>query len=256
MEFSRINSELTNLQRETIKANSELRAMSENKSVMLGIVAHDLRTPLSVISGYADFLEYKLSSKISDDELRCIFRIKQSSTAMLNMIENLLSLSSIESGRLTLYRSAINLQDLLEQCLSLNAPIGERKGIALTLNISADFPIIMADGQKISQVLENLVNNAIKYSPPKTTVEVSAHYCDASIEISVRDEGPGIHDNEIKALFEPFAKSSNRPTGGEVSTGLGLVICKNIVEGHGGRITVSSQVGQGTTMTFFLPRTD
>ena len=254
MEFSRLNSELTNIQRETIKANAELKRVSEQKSIMLGVAAHDLRTPLGVISGYAEFHEYILGDRIEKKELNYIQHIRQSSAAMQKMIENLLNLSSIESGRLMLDRSPVNMVELLEQCIGFNAPIGARKGITLNLNISEGLPIMVIDGQKISQVLENLVNNAIKYSRPNTNVEIAAHCTDELMQIIVSDEGPGIHSHEINALFKPFGKTSNRPTGGEISTGLGLVICKNIVEGHGGQITVSSQVGKGTTMAFTIPK--
>jgi len=171
----------------------------------------------------------------------------------MNLIENLLDFSAIESGRLELKFQTVNLHKFFHTYQSMTKPLAEKKQIALKLKIEADLPNIIVDSDRIMQVLDNLVTNAIKFSYPNTTVTISARKINGNVEISVADQGQGIPEDEISKIFKEFSKASVRPTAGEKSTGLGLAIAKKIIEAHQGTISVASEVGKGTTFTIVMP---
>jgi len=172
---------------------------------------------------------------------------------MLNLIGNLLDFSAIESGNLELNLKEFDLNHFFTTYYSMTKSLASNKQIALKLDIPEKLPPITADSDRIMQVLDNLITNALKFSYPKTTVTLSARKVDDSILISVADQGQGIPKHEIMKIFQEFSKTSVKPTDGEKSTGLGLAIVKKIIEAHGGTITVESEVGKGTTFTINLP---
>jgi two-component system sensor histidine kinase/response regulator len=154
---------------------------------------------------------------------------------------------------LRLNRTPADLGKLVEHNVSLNALLAQRKNIAVTLRIEGELPALSLDEGKIVQVLNNLISNATKFSQPGTSITVHVAAENAEVRITVRDQGLGIPEDERGKLFQPFGKTSVRSTGGEVSTGLGLAIVRKIVEGHGGRIWVESEVGVGSAFIFTLP---
>lgn len=231
----------------------ELMQLNELKNRFLGIAAHDLRSPIGVIKNFIILFLNGYLGEIDDKQREVLSTMDKNCDRMLNLIHNLLDFSAIESGKLELKPEPLNLQKFFHTYQSMTKSLAEQKQIELTLNIEPELPDIMVDSNRIMQVLDNLVTNAIKFSHPNTTVTISARKRNGSVEISVADQGQGIPPDEISKIFKEFSKTSVRPTGGEKSTGLGLAIVRRIIEAHNGTIEVDSTVGKGTTFTINLP---
>lgn len=250
---SKLNNELVNLQRQLFKKNTELEKLNEQKNQFLGMAAHDLRNPLNIILGYSDFLLTDYSEHLNADMNKFISSIHSSAQYMLGLIEDLLDISKIESGNLILNIESYDLIGQLQYIIELNNTIAKRKSIRIDLFIPEASIIINADQQKIEQVLNNLLNNAIKFSFPDTVVTVSCERNDKEISISISDNGPGIDEEDMKKIFNPYEKIAKTGTAGEKGTGLGLTIVKRIVEGHKGTIKAESEPEKGSTFIFTLP---
>jgi hypothetical protein len=175
------------------------------------------------------------------------------SETMLNLLDDLLDVSAIEAGQLELDIHPVDVAAYLRDVHSANAMLARAKDIKLALDLAPDLPAVNMDTNRINQVINNLITNAIKFSFPKTVITLCARAAQSEMSISVQDQGQGIPADEMGKLFTDFGRTSVRPTGGEKSTGLGLAIVKRMVEAHGGRIWVDSQVGVGSTFTFALP---
>lgn len=252
-ELARLNNELVTMQRELIKRNIELEKLNDLKNEFIGMAAHDLRNPLQVIEGYSFLLLSKRFGELSDEQQQFISVIKRNSDFMLKLITDLLSISKIEAGKLTLEFAETDLIPLLQRTIELNRLLFEQKKIQIEFLADEGLPKVRVDATKVEQVLDNLISNAGKFSNPNSVVEVRARKNETEIVISVKDEGQGIPANELDRLFIPFEKVSVKGTAGEQSTGLGLVIVKRIVEGHRGKVLVESEVGVGSTFSFSLP---
>lgn len=252
-EFARLNNELVTAQRELIKRNIELERLNEIKNQFIGVAAHDLRNPLHIIEGYSQMLLDRLFGDLTPEQHKFISVIRKNSDFMLKLITDLLYISKIEAGKLQLELEVADLVALLERNVELNRLLAEQKRISILFRREGDFPPLALDAPKIEQVLNNLISNALKFSNPRTTVEVLARGGEGEAVVSVKDEGQGIPADELHRLFIPFENLSVKSTGGEQSTGLGLAIVKRIVEGHKGRIWVESEVGVGSTFYFTLP---
>ncbi|PKL46957.1 MAG: hypothetical protein CVV42_14795 [Candidatus Riflebacteria bacterium HGW-Riflebacteria-2] len=230
-----------------------LRQLNDMKNKFLGIAAHDLRSPLAAVQSYSDLLADP--DTLADDERKnfILGRIKSVTTRMLNLINDLLDISAIESGQLNLDRKPTELSSFLKETLANHELTAKSKNIKVAGEIPDSLPSVAIDTRRIAQVIDNLVSNAVKFSRQGTTVTLRAESSDGSVKISVSDQGQGIPPEELKRLFQEFGKTSVKPTDGEKSTGLGLAIVKKIVSGHGGKVGVSSQVGAGSTFHFTLP---
>jgi signal transduction histidine kinase len=227
--------------------------LDQLKNKFLGIAAHDLRNPIGIVKSYVRlFLDGYLGS-LDDSQKQVMQRMELVSETMLNLINDLLDVSAIEAGHLELDKKEVNLVAYLRDVHSANAMLARAKEIDLALDVPPDLPTVMMDANRINQVINNLITNAIKFSFPKTTITLGARAVDHQVQIFVQDQGQGIPDSEIGKLFTDFGRTSVKPTGGERSTGLGLAIVKRMVEAHGGQIWVESQVGAGSTFTFTLP---
>jgi signal transduction histidine kinase len=248
-----LNNELNNMTRELQKKNIQLDQLNKMKNQFLGMAAHDLRNPIASIYMFSEFVLDSQGDEISDDLKQIMELIKKSSQFMLNMLEELLDVVKIESGKLELKYEDVDLQPYLTKIIRLNAIIAESKKIKMVLNTPQLISEMRFDPVKIEQVLNNLISNAIKYSHPNTTITISAFSTGREVMISVQDQGQGIPQNEVDKVFVPFAKISVKGTAGERSTGLGLSIVKKIVIGHRGRIWLNSEQGKGTTVHFTLP---
>lgn len=253
-ELTRVNNELVNLQRELTRQNRELDTLNRQKNELLGMAAHDLRNPLAVVLAYSKVLLSLGVGPLNDKQIRFLSSMQSSSEFMLRMLEDLLDISQIEAGKLRLELSPIDLHAQLVSNLELNAVLAEKKGISLEFTSQVTSAPVLADPAKIEQVLNNLVSNALKFSPPGTTVNVDLSADETGYEVEVRDQGPGIPPAEQERLFRPFSTTSVKSTGGEKSTGLGLAIVKKIVSGHGGKVWVESEAGRGSSFHFQLPR--
>jgi len=254
-QITRLNNELVAMQRELARKNAKLTRLNEQKNQLLGMAAHDLRNPLHAILSYSDFLLEDAFDVLDEDQREFLSIIQSSTEFMASLVNDLLDVAKIESGKLTLNLQPTDLSALVEAKVALNEPLAVNKHIRLRRSVNV-LPTMIADPAKIEQVLNNLISNAIKYSPPDTTVDVQLSRDGERAVLAVQDRGQGIPEEELDALFQPFETTSVRATGGEKSTGLGLVITKRIVEGHGGSISVKSRVGEGTTFTVKLPLDD
>jgi len=257
-QLMQLNNELTNTQRELTKKNIELEQQRRElklKNQMLGIAAHDLRNPLGVIQGFSSLLQEELTDSQSlNAEQQKFFQVILNTTQFaLNLVNELLDVVKIEAGQLKLKRQTTDLSTLIKQAISLNHPLGARKQIQLNYHCDDPLPPMVLDAVKIQQVLNNLLSNAIKYSHPQTQVDLQITQEAQQLIIAVKDQGQGIPATELGKLFQPFSKTSVRTTAGESSTGLGLLICRKIVEGHQGQIWVESQEGKGSTFYVALP---
>lgn len=217
------------------------------KNKFLGMAAHDLRNPLSSIRGLAEFLSDGTVGPLTPDQLELINLIHQASRGMVTLVNDLLDVATIESGELRLSKAPVLLADILQKSISLSAHESARKQTRIVFeDRPATAPLIVLDADKIRQVIDNLLSNAVKYSPPGSTVRVSLDVRDdGSQTFRVRDQGPGIVDNERDRLFKDFGRLSAQPTGGEKSTGLGLAICRKIVDAHHGTITAENHPAGG-----------
>jgi len=252
-EMIRLNNELTGAKRELTKKNLQLMDLSEEKNRFLGMAAHDLRNPLYIISAYCELLDMELAGKVGADYIEMIGTIGHTSKFMLDLVNNLLDISQMESGKVVLEIRAFDIVEFINQNIKLNMMLSAKKNISIKFSHGDDIPKIKADPNKITQVINNLLTNAVKFSYPGSGIEVKALRSGENIEISVKDNGPGIPLNEIMKLFKPFSKTSVKSTGGESNSGLGLAIAKRIVEEHKGKIWVESEVNAGSTFFFTLP---
>ena len=252
-ELSRLNNELATAQRELAKKNAELARLNDQKNQFLGIAAHDLRNPLDVILTYSRFLLDAAAPRLTREQVEFVHTIRSSSEFMLRLVNDLLDISRIEAGKLQLDLEPVDLAALLRRNAALNRVLAERKSIHLLLFEEAEVPPFALDASKIEQVLNNLIGNAIKFSPPGGLVEVRLARAGPEAVVSVADTGPGIPAAEREQLFRPFGKTSAKGTAGEKGAGLGLAIVQKIVLGHGGRIWVESEPGRGSTFYVALP---
>lgn len=231
-------------------ANDALHEAHEEKNRMLGVVAHDLRNPLSGIRAAAQLLiEIPLEKSKRETLLRTIL---DGADVTLSMTEDLLDVAAIREGKVELLPDAIDLSSLVEGRAELFRMTAQAKDIKLSLDLS-NIPPVWADAKRAAQALDNLVGNAVKYSPRSGEVTIELRAYDGRARLAVIDQGQGIPADEIDDIFEPFERASPQPTGGERSVGLGLAIVKRLVEAQNGEIRVESAPGRGSRFEMFLP---
>jgi PAS domain S-box-containing protein len=238
------------------QSNDQLRELNNQKNEFLGMAAHDLRNPIAVIQNSSSVLSRYSSENLSEKQKEFLKKIYDTSKFMLELLNNLLDISKIESGKLELEITKNDYPDFVRKNIEFNRLFATEKGISIDLVLSEDNPLVDFDKNKIEQVLNNLISNAIKYSHPNTTIRIEVLREKNFVVTKVVDQGQGIPENELPHVFKPFQKASTKPTAGEKSTGLGLAIVKKIVEGHRGMIGVESKVGKGSTFFFKLPLLD
>ncbi len=230
------------------KANAE-------KNRFLGMAAHDLRNPLASIRGLAEFLRDGAVGPLTPDQLDLINTIHGASQSMLELVNELLDVATIESGELKLQVAPHNLAELIAKSVSLTNIEAAKKRTTVVFDPRGAAPVLMLDLAKMRQVIDNLLSNAVKFSPPGSTVTVVIEpgALPGGCGFSVHDQGPGIPEGERHRLFKDFGRLSAQPTGGEKSTGLGLAICRKIVEAHRGTITVENLPQRGCAFRVVLP---
>ncbi|NYZ15237.1 HAMP domain-containing histidine kinase [Azospirillum sp. RWY-5-1] len=252
-EMTRVNSELANAQRDLAKANAELKLLNEQRNRLMGMLAHDLRTPLQVITGFAEHLGTRLNGRIEPRDMGSLDRIRESSLFMSHLIDDALSMAAAQAGKLHVARRSVDLGGLVRRNAGINGIIARGKDIRLEVRVADGLPRIQADPSKLEQLMNNLLSNAVKYSERGTRVDVTVDRTDSHARVIVADEGRGMSKAETARIFQPFARHAQSGTAGEMSVGLGLFICRTIVDAHGGRILVRSAPGQGSTFTVELP---
>jgi signal transduction histidine kinase len=229
-----------------------LEQLNQTKNKFLGIAAHDLRSPLGSVRGFSRLLSEELSGQLSSDQEEFLDIIYQQSNHMLALVEDLLDVAVIESGKLDLRIQKDSVIEMIEKRIRLFQHKLNKKHIKISTRFD-DVPEIAFDRIRLSQVIDNLLSNAIKFSPENGKIFVNVYIIDDRIRIDVIDEGPGILLEHQPHIFGAFQKFRKKQAGSEKSTGLGLLIVKRIIEAHNGSIRVVSEPGKGTTMSFTLP---
>jgi two-component system phosphate regulon sensor histidine kinase PhoR len=235
---------------------TELRRLEVIRRDFVANVSHELRTPLTAIKGYAETLLGPAGDD-RDTARRFLGVIDRHSERLGRLIDDLLTLSDLELGRTALRRGPIAVGSVIDDVLQILSEAAGRKGVRIAAEVAPDVPSAQADGDRVRQVLINLVDNGIKYTPSGGRVTVRARRGSGPqadmVEIAVEDSGVGVPANDLPRLTERFFrvdKARSRELGG---TGLGLAIVKHIVQGHGGALHIASAVGEGTTVTAYLP---
>lgn len=244
---------LKQLIRDYAAAENKLAELNQIKNRFLGMTAHDLRNPIASIRGFSELFLTESFGTLTPEQKEYMQMIYTTSDQMFSMVNDLLDVAVIESGNLDLKRQKGNLTSTVHERVRIIRPIAQKKSIEIHEQFS-DYEEIYFDPQRIAQVVDNLVGNAIKFSPPNKQIYISSVQHGNMIGICVKDEGPGLSQNDKAKLCGNFQTLSAQPTGGEKSTGLGLAIVKKIIEAHGGMLQVEGNPGKGAAFSFFIPR--
>jgi len=248
--------EVTELTEQKIRLKEQNKTLikhNDEKDKFLGIAAHDLRSPISAIKGSASIIRNLLETGRTNEISRFLDIIEDKSEFSIELINDLLDITKIETGNLTLNLQDLDYLELVKSSVEFNQLIAQPKKITIGFNHHLNDLKIRIDRNKTEQVLNNLLSNAIKFSPAESKVQVVVNLVDSYIITEIVDQGPGIPEYEIDSLFKPFHRTSVKASNGESSTGLGLSIVKKIVEGHNGVVNVKSTVGEGSVFSFSLP---
>ncbi len=236
-------------------ARERLREMNDEKNEFMGIAAHDLRNPLSAIKGYSEMVVEEARELPHRGIEENGLRIRDAATRMAEMVRNLLDANRIERGEMKLNLAPTNLALLLSSVVETHRERATAKQQVLLMEIEPSSATALVDPTVMVQVLENLISNAVKYSPSGKSIFVRLTRLPEAVRFEVRDEGPGLSQDDQKKLFGKFARLSAKPTGGEHATGLGLSIVKKMVEAMGGQVRCESEPGRGALFLVEFPAT-
>jgi PAS domain S-box-containing protein len=234
--------------------NAQLQELNASKDKFFSIISHDLRSPFTALLGFAQLLAENVEHYSQDKIKHHIDRVYTSAERLHALLENLLTWARIQRGVMKHHPEPIDLSDIAEDNTALFASRAEQKQITLRDSIPKKTSVY-ADYSMIDTVLRNLISNALKFSQTDGIIEISAHSYETYVEVAVSDTGTGIRQENIPKLFRIDMQYTNVGTAGETGTGLGLILCQELVERNGGRIWVESDVGKGTTFRFTLPQT-
>ncbi len=243
--------EAETIQRLLAEQNERLRELDKLKDEFVSLVSHELRTPLTSIRGYLELLMEE-GGELTPEQLRFLKVVDRNSQRLLELVGDLLFLAQVDAGKFALEREEVDLAEVVHESVEACRPLAESKKIALVEQVG-DVPTLVGDRARLAQVLDNLVSNALKFTPEGGRVAVTLEADDAHAIVEVADTGIGIADAEQARLFERFFRSSTATANAIPGSGLGLTITKAIVERHGGAITVESAERKGTTVRIDLP---
>ena len=252
-ELERLNSRLEESNRELNEANAKLRGVAEMKEEFLALTTHDLRSPLTVISGVINFFTSGRLGELTSEQKNMVSMMERNTQSLIELVNDLLDASKLESGTMRLDLAAVDLRLLVEDLHQSMAPLAREKEITLEERLPDSLPPIMADRNKLRRVLVNLLSNALKFTPKGGRVELLAEPLDGAVRVCVKDTGVGIPADDLARLFDKYEQARSRATRAEKGTGLGLYITRQLVELHGGRIEVQSEVGKGSIFSFTVP---
>jgi signal transduction histidine kinase len=217
-------------------------------------VSHELRTPLTPIGGFADMLLLGVAGPLSADQQAYVLTIKANAQRMTALVDDLLEMGRIDAGRVELHIERIALQPTLQQVVEQLRPDIEHQQLQLTVDLPPQLPLVAADAKRVAQVVTNLLSNAVKYTHSGGQIAVRARaLAGGFVEVAVTDSGIGLTPEQQVQLFTPFYRADSPLRDQVAGTGLGLCIAKSFVELHGGTISVTSAIGQGSTFSFTLP---
>ncbi len=232
---------------------TERREMDRMKTEFVSTVSHELRTPLTSIRGSLGMIATGKLGDMPDQAQRMIGLAQKNTERLINLVNDLLEMEKIQSGRMKFKFQPLDLTSLVEKSLEANKPYAETHGVAFEMRASAAGVLVRGDGDRLAQVMANLLSNAAKFSPEGGTVAISLDHSEAGLRVSVSDRGPGISEAFRDQVFERFTQADSSDTRRKGGTGLGLSISKAIVEKHGGRIDFHTVTGEGATFFFDLP---
>jgi signal transduction histidine kinase len=242
---NRMNDELRRLY-------TELEETSRHKSEFLANMSHELRTPLNAILGFAQVLRERMFGDINEKQEEYLDDILASGNHLLSLINDVLDLSKVEAGQVALERAPFSLRDVLEQGVVVVREQASNDGVTIALTADPAADVVEGDARRIQQVIFNLLSNAVKFTPVGGSVDVTTARANGEVRVEVADTGPGIAPEERERLFDEFQQGDAGVAQRE-GTGLGLALSKRLIELHGGRIWVESELGAGSTFTFTLP---
>ena len=232
----------------------EAEAQSAQKTRFLASMSHELRTPLNAIMGYADFMQME---PIASQKERCqeyAANIRSSSQMLHDLISDLLDLSRIEQGRVKLNFQSIDLVSVIRECISQVEKTGASQGVAISLDVTTDISALYLDRRAIEQVTLNLITNSAKHTPPGGQIDISINATDCGkVQLVFSDSGSGIPPHILADIFEPYVCGDPLTKSADRSYGLGLSICKRLIDAHNGASAVNSELGHGATVTVILP---
>ena len=231
----------------------ELRKAAQAKPEFIAHMSHELRTPLNVIIGFAELMLDEVPGKINEAQTQSLNDILSSGRHLLDLINDILDLSKIESGKMELKLRNFSLPTMIESMRRVMIPMLTPKKQSLEVYMEEELSMVYADRDKVRQVLLNLLSNSTRFTPDGGELKVEAIRDDGWCRVSVIDNGVGIDSEDCELIFEPFCQLDNPLTEEKGGTGLGLPIARQIVERHGGRIWVDSELGKGSRFTFTLP---
>lgn len=238
-----------------IQTHLKLKHLSQLKDEFLRIASHDLKNPLAAVLMSGHLLQQNVppGTLMEARTYQMVGYIVKHSENMQGIIRDFLDFQAAEDGNLALERAALQLNDIARDVVTENAQYAASKSIELNSELDNALPVIHADTARVRQVAQNLVGNAIKFCSSGSSVLVRTHFAQGAAVFEVRDSGPGLTDADMEGVFTKYARLSNKPTGEEKSSGLGLAICKQMIELHGGQIGVYNNPDRGATFWFNLP---
>ena len=235
-------------------ARAEADEANHAKSQFLAVMSHELRTPLNAIGGYAELIELGIHGPLTDEQRDALRRVQKSQRHLLGLINGVLNYARIEIGSVNYEIDDVAVEDVMSTCEALVSPQARARGLKLTVAPCAGALHMKSDREKTQQILLNLLSNAIKFTEPGGRVAVSCESTAQTVRIRVGDTGRGIPAEKQEAVFEPFVQVDTRLTRTQEGIGLGLAISRDLARGMNGDLTVSSNLGQGSTFTLELPR--
>jgi len=244
------------LYEETRRQALELEKANKLQADFTAMIAHDLRSPLMNITGVAEVMIGGVFGSLTEEQQKWLGRIQANSRTLVDLVSDFLDVSKLESGYVEVRKERVGLSGLIQKSIENFRVLAQEKRISIRDAVDLSLPAVHVDPRRVDQVLSNLISNAIKFTGEEGETEVGAVLADASqVKVWVKDNGVGIPAEEIGQLFQKYRQGGNAKCSSQKGTGLGLVICKMIVEAHGGKIWVESQPGQGSTFFFSLPAT-
>mgnify|MGYP000167905047 FL=1 len=244
--------DMIRMNKELVLTNERLKELDKLKSDFVSMVSHELKTPLAAMRTSAQVLNMRDAGEKTKREMLDI--ILRNIDRQTNLVNDLLDLSRIESGRMELKIGSVPLDSVIADSIESVKQAAMEKGIKLDVDLPEGISPVKGDREKLTQVITNLLTNAIKFTPRSGEISIKAHDLDGQVEVKVRDTGIGIAPEDLDMVFEKFYQVDSTSTREAGGTGLGLAICKGIIEAHNGRIWAESELGKGSTFIFWLPK--